>query len=212
VKFFDNLENVEKAYKLSIFANIAQFVIILFSIMMIMLATQTKVIEVKIPPGDFAGETFKIGINDASNETFEVWGEVFANTGGSYSPGSIEDKVKWLEKFVVPDRQFIVKTDFDKLVKNVKDNFITSKFHFKMAKVERKPGYVTVKVYGDMDRWVGTDQIMDRIPYRYEIDMVVKNGNILFGRFAGTIEEDRNLGGNEKGKIHKEASEYVNFK
>jgi len=210
--YFDELENKKKELKISIYVNIAQFFLIVLAVLLIAMSSQTKVLEVTIPPGDFSGETFRVGLNDASNATYETWAQVLSERGGTYSPENIEDKVKWLENFVVPDRQFLVAADFKKLIKDVKDNFITSKFTFKMGKVERKPGYVTVYAYGLMDRWVGTDQIMDKIPYVYEIDMVVRNGNILFGRFAGHIDEDPLATGSGQGKVHKETSKFVNFK
>lgn len=210
--FFDQLKGSQQFLKYSIFINIGQFFVLVLAVILIAMASQTKVIEVSVPPGDYAGHTFKIGLNDASNETYEVWGEVFSVRGGTYSTENIQDKVDWLMKFAVPDRYFIVKTEFDSLVDDVKNNFITSDFKFKMAKTIRKNGYVTVMAYGTMDRWVGTEQIMDAIPYVFEIDMVVKNANILFGRFNGHIDEDPFATGSEQGKVYKETSKFINFK
>lgn len=210
--FFDQLRDSQQFLKYSIFVNIGQFFIILLAVVLIAMASQTKVLEVTIPPGDYEGHTFKIGLNDASNETYELWGEVFASRGGSYSTENIDDKVKWLMQFAVPDRSFIVKTEFDSLIDEVKENFITSDFKFKLSKTVRKQGYVTVMAYGTMDRWVGTEQIMDAIPYVFEIDMVVKNSNIMFGRFNGHIDEDPFATGSEQGKVHKESSKFINFK
>jgi len=210
--FFDKLKSKQELLKYAIVVNIVQFFIIVLSVVLIAMASQTKVIEVTIPPGDYSGHTFKVGLNDASNETYEVWGEIFSNKGGSFSTNNVQDKANWLMKFAVPDRSFIVQTEFDKLVSDVKENFITSEFTFKMSKAIRHQGYVTVMCYGTMNRWVGTDQIMEKIPYVYEIDMVVKNSNILFGRFNGHIDEDPFATGSEQGKVHKESSKYVNFK
>lgn len=211
-KFFDELKESQAFLRYSVYINIGQFFLIILTVILIAMASQTKVLEVTIPPGDYEGHTFKVGLNDASNETYQIWGEVFASRGGTFSTENVEDKTKWLMKFSVPDRSFLLQTDFDKLVSEVKSNFITSKFHFKMAKVVRMAGYVTVFNYGTMDRWVGTDQVMERIPYVYEIDMVVKNSNIMFGRFNGHIDENPFATGSEQGKVHKETSSYVNFK
>lgn len=210
--FFDELANKKKELKISIIANIMQFAFLVLAVLLIAMASQTKVLSITIPPGDYSGQTFKVGLNDASDQTYELWAEVLAQKGGSYSPKNVEDKVKWMLQFAVPDRYFIMKTDFDKLIKDVKDNFITSKFNFKTAKIMRKTGYVTVSVFGTMDRWVGTDHIMKEIPYIYEIDMVVKNGNVLFGRFAGHIDKTPPVAGVSRGKAYEKSSKYINFK
>ncbi len=210
--YFDELMNRKRELKISIYVNIVQAAMLLVSILLIAMSSQTKVLEVTIPPGDYSGQTFKVGLNDASNQTYEMWAEALAVRGGSYSTENIDDKVKWLMQFAVPDRFFLLKTDFDKLEENVKSNFITSKFTFKLAKVIRKKGYVTVKTFGTMNRWVGTDQIMEDIPYVYEIDMVVKDGNIMFGRFAGYIDVDPYATGSKQGKVHKDTSKFINFK
>lgn len=209
--FFDELENSSRALKLSIYFNVGQFFVLILSIFMLALVSQTKIVSVEIPPGDHTGETFKIGASDANDRSYEVWGEVFSNRVGNYSPTTFKDKFKALEPFLYPDNHFQIKTEFESAGKKIAANFISSKFEFKFAKVERENGIAKVKAYGTATRMVGTRTEFENMPYVYEIDMVVKNSNIFITRIAGKIDESNLVGDSGKGSMYKSTSKFVDF-
>jgi len=163
------------AWLVNIVLSLLLFVVIVFAVKIY----ENRTVVVTIPPQIAGQQTFTLGINKASKNTYSVFAQYFAQLIGNFSYKNIDAVIKELVKFYSANIQHERYSYLLNLSSFIKSNYITQSFNVQKIDVHaRRDGSVEAYVYGLISRKIGGNGDIKNFPYLYHIVMRVINGNI----------------------------------
>jgi hypothetical protein len=188
-KYFDLLKNANLALKISMSINFGLLIIALMLMSLIAKIHTEKIVEITIPPVISADTKYKIGVNDANENTFNTWGNLFISNISNYNFSDFADKEKSFLANVNLSRQLVLKQKLDEELVNVINSRIDNKFEpltstltvlepMKVNKLGVSGKLYLYREKGLLTRTIAGDLIHDKQNYIVDIVLGVNFGNI----------------------------------
>jgi hypothetical protein len=152
---------------------------------------------------------YRVGATFASPEVYRMWGKVWLDELSNFAYGNVREKYSNIYPFLDPQTAYKSKTDLEKFISFVEENYLTQSFKADDIITREMPGgYTNIVVNGTLKRFIGnSEDQLSGLKYSYEFLTYVKNGQIYIKSiktsFYAAMDRDQS-------KIIK-GNKFVNF-